>query len=576
MGRESAINGKTQLYGLIGNPIGHTFSPMIHNTLAELTGENLIYCPLPVEDPSQVGTAVQGAFALGIRGLNVTVPYKRTVMPYLAEIDPVARAIGAVNTLVRTEKGYCGYNTDYIGLWRALEEHGVDFPRKLEDVLEELSAAGKEAGYQNGSAGNPEATTTSGELRAEPGAGGSGTLKEAEIQMDQPSEKVAVGTRVYAAAAGDSSDGENIRLPVRQVVILGAGGAARAAGFMCGLAGIRELTILNRTLEKALALSEDLEKEFPGMEIRTLALKDAGRVSYDRFLAIQCTKAGLYPEINEVPTTSATFYRRIQAAYDCIYNPEETRFLAEVHKRRKPGWSGLDMLLWQGIAAYEYWTGIRISSSQAAQVRENIRSFLKERGRGKNYVLIGFMGSGKTTIGEALARMLSWQQLDSDQMIEREAEKPITQIFKDSGEEGFRRLETQLLKNMVSCPERYFGAEEEGKSRESGSARKPGGAAGGCVISTGGGIVLKEENRELLRQLGTVVLLDVQPATVVARIGRDSSRPLLQGKDRLRRVSTLLARRQTAYRAAADVVVDTDGKSPDEIVAEILRRTSAT
>lgn len=118
------INGLTKTCGLIGCPVEHTLSPMIHNTLAEMTGTNLCYHPFLVEK-GDVEAAVQGAEALHIHGLNVTVPHKEAVLPYLAELDPLAEQIGAVNTLVSTERGFKGYNTDMPGLYRAMLSDGV-------------------------------------------------------------------------------------------------------------------------------------------------------------------------------------------------------------------------------------------------------------------------------------------------------------------------------------------------------------------------------------------------------------------------------------------------------------------
>lgn len=118
------IKGTTAVCGLIGNPVEHTLSPLIHNTLSELTGEDLAYVPFLVENEA-VGEAVRGAHALHIRGLNVTVPHKSAVIPYLCAIDPLAEKIGAVNTLVACEGGYKGYNTDMPGLYRALVSEGV-------------------------------------------------------------------------------------------------------------------------------------------------------------------------------------------------------------------------------------------------------------------------------------------------------------------------------------------------------------------------------------------------------------------------------------------------------------------
>ncbi len=113
------INGKTEVCGLIGNPVEHTLSPVIHNTLAELMGINMVYLPFPVSS-EHLQEAVKGAEALHIKGLNVTVPYKEKVLPWLVEVDEAARVIGAVNTLEAAAGGYKGYNTDMPGLYRAM------------------------------------------------------------------------------------------------------------------------------------------------------------------------------------------------------------------------------------------------------------------------------------------------------------------------------------------------------------------------------------------------------------------------------------------------------------------------
>ena len=121
--KQMKINGKTKVCGLIGYPIGHTMSPVIHNNLAEIYGHNLVYVPLQVEQ-GKLEAAIKGADAYGFLGMNVTVPYKTEVIQYLQEIDPLAESIGAVNTLVRTDGGYKGYNTDMPGLYRAMCERG--------------------------------------------------------------------------------------------------------------------------------------------------------------------------------------------------------------------------------------------------------------------------------------------------------------------------------------------------------------------------------------------------------------------------------------------------------------------
>ena len=119
------VDGRTAVTGLIGDPVAHTRSPQIHNFIAERLGDDLIYVPFHVF-PEGLEAAVRGAFELGITGMNVTVPHKQDVIKFLDSIDPVAEKIGAVNTLVRTEKGYRGYNTDYEGFKKELKSYSVD------------------------------------------------------------------------------------------------------------------------------------------------------------------------------------------------------------------------------------------------------------------------------------------------------------------------------------------------------------------------------------------------------------------------------------------------------------------
>ena len=119
------INGRTQLIGLLGWPVSHSFSPAMHNTAAEALGLNWAYVPLPVA-PDAVATAVSGLAALGFRGVNVTVPHKQAVIPLLDELEPGAKAIGAVNTIVVGENGrLTGHNTDWSGFLADLQAHDV-------------------------------------------------------------------------------------------------------------------------------------------------------------------------------------------------------------------------------------------------------------------------------------------------------------------------------------------------------------------------------------------------------------------------------------------------------------------
>ncbi len=125
-----SVTGKTAVYGIIGEPIGHSFSPIIHNSIAdELLSIDMVYVPFHVTK-GNLEDAIKGARNLGIQGLNVTLPYKREVIPYLADIDPIARQIGSVNTLKLTDKGYVGYNTDAVGILMSLKRQKVDLKDK--------------------------------------------------------------------------------------------------------------------------------------------------------------------------------------------------------------------------------------------------------------------------------------------------------------------------------------------------------------------------------------------------------------------------------------------------------------
>ena len=119
------IDAGTMIYGIIGDPVSHSLSPVIHNSFFETEGINGAYAAFKVEK-KDLEKAVRGAASLGIRGLNVTVPHKENIIPLLSETDPEAEKIGAVNTLSLTEKGYKGYNTDCTGIKRAITENGFN------------------------------------------------------------------------------------------------------------------------------------------------------------------------------------------------------------------------------------------------------------------------------------------------------------------------------------------------------------------------------------------------------------------------------------------------------------------
>lgn len=280
------INGHTRVCGLLGYPVEHTLSPVIHNTLAEFTGKNLAYLPFLVEK-DKLAEAVSGAYALNVLGLNVTIPHKEKVLPLLADIDPLAEKIGAVNTLVRIEGGYKGYNTDMPGLYRAMLSDGVS--------VEGCSA-----------------------------------------------------------------------------VILGAGGVARAVAVMLAEKA-EKIYILNRTVEKAAAIAEEVNGFMGRQAVQPMPLSEYKRLDGTNYLAIQATNIGMYPRTEEAVIEDASFYSRVQTGYDLIFNPADTKFMKLVRTAGGQAYNGLKMLLYQGIIAYELWNDVEISDAQAAAAFERLK-----------------------------------------------------------------------------------------------------------------------------------------------------------------------------------------------------------
>jgi len=164
----------------------------------------------------------------------------------------------------------------------------------------------------------------------------------------------------------------------------------------------------------------------------------------------------------------------------------------------------------------------------------------------KNIVLIGFMGSGKSTVGRELHQRLGYSLIDMDQEIEETAGKKITEIFKENGEQAFRDLETQQLEEITKQTDKRH------------------------IISTGGGVIIRERNRKLLRKLGYVVWLHAPEEIIHERTARNNDRPLLNQADARQKISKLLAEREPWYKETANLMLDTSGLDSKEIATGIL------
>ena len=162
-----------------------------------------------------------------------------------------------------------------------------------------------------------------------------------------------------------------------------------------------------------------------------------------------------------------------------------------------------------------------------------------------NIILIGYMGCGKTTLGKKLSYRERIALLDTDKRIEQKQKKTINEIFDEDGEPAFRQMETECLKEFLDYSDRY-------------------------VISVGGGLPMKEENRALMKQLGTVIYLKAEPDTIYERLKNDTTRPLLRGDNPQEKIKTMIEMRNPYYEEAADVIVSVDRKSFEDIIQEIL------
>lgn len=163
----------------------------------------------------------------------------------------------------------------------------------------------------------------------------------------------------------------------------------------------------------------------------------------------------------------------------------------------------------------------------------------------RNIYLIGFMGTGKSTVSKSLSELLGYEEIDTDARIACQQGRSIPEIFESKGEEAFRDMETALLKEL---------GEEEHK-----------------IVSCGGGMVLRTGNAALMRQNGVVVLLTAEPETIFSRVKQDDQRPILNGNMNVEYIQGLLEQRTPYYQAAGEVIVATDHRSPQEIAEEIKK-----
>lgn len=400
--------------GLLGQKLGHSYSPAIHKLLADYSYE------LHEREPEDV----EGFVKLGPwDGCNVTIPYKKEVVPYCTELSELAAELGSVNTLLRREDGSIyGDNTDAAGFEAMAKRLPVDY-------------AGKKA------------------------------------------------------------------------LVLGSGGAS-----------VTVQAVLRR------------------LGCQVIVVSRAGKVTYadlpqhaDARVLVNTTPVGMFPHTGVSPV-ELNLFPSLEAVLDVVYNPARTKLILDAQRRDIPCESGLYMLVAQAARACEIWTGTKISTEKLDEVHRAIGASMQ------NIVLVGMPGCGKSTVGFKLARKLGRWLVDADQELVKRAGMEIPQYMEKFGEEGFRRLETQVLADL--------------------------GKQSSLVIATGGGCVTRQENYDHLHQNGTIVWLQRD----LNELPTDG-RPISQREG----VAALYEKRKPLYEAFSDLAVN-NAVSADETVEEILKR----
>ncbi len=285
-----------KLFGIFGNPLSHTLSPVMQEAGFEKIGLKAFYAALSL-DPQSFRKVCKNLPGLILDGFNVTVPYKQAVMPYLDGLTPEAKAVGAVNTVFRKHQRWLGTNTDVYGFTASLKKDGL------------FQARGKTA------------------------------------------------------------------------VVFGAGGAARAVLYGLAEKGIKLVFLVNRDKARAEKLASEFKKIFPATFFEAVSEKKIVKaVMSGADLVVNATSLGLNPQ--DSPVVDAGMIspagKRPKLFFDLIYHVQETPFLKMAKAKRHKVLGGLGMLLFQGVKAFELWTGQKAPEKVMRKALEDaVRSRIK-------------------------------------------------------------------------------------------------------------------------------------------------------------------------------------------------------
>ena len=426
-------------YCVIGEKLPHTMSPQIHSMFFESMGIKGEY---GVREFSREEILNARAELEKYDGVNVTVPYKQTVMPLLDEISKEAEHIGAVNTIKNTGGRLVGYNTDPYGFSAMLKKNGVD-------------VKGKSA------------------------------------------------------------------------VVLGSGGAAKSV--------LYALTSMGADVKY---VRRDADEELEGYEYITYPKLEQSGSGY---IIVNTTPLGMYPKV-EGCAVSEEALSRFEVAADVVYNPVMTEFVRRALNAGCHAFSGLYMLVAQGIGSQSIWRNEEIQTQDIDPIYNALlRDYFMQNGG--NIYLTGIMSCGKSTLGKMLAESTGKKFVDADEYVVEIAGESIPDMFA-KGEEYFRERETQAMKQLAQMRD--------------------------LVVAAGGGAVTRRINCDLMRSSGVVVYINRSVDSIIKDVDC-SKRPLLaEGAEKLR---SIFAARKSMYERCAHFIVDNNGTAEQGLkkIAEILQ-----
>ncbi|MBU0591728.1 hypothetical protein KKF81_05080 [Candidatus Micrarchaeota archaeon] len=331
---------------------------------------------------------------------------------------------------------------------------------------------------------------------------------------------IGYNTDVHGVRMAFESNG--VKLEGAKACVIGAGGAAKAAAYTLRSKGAW-VTIANRTIEKAEMIAKELGCGY-------CRLDEVGSVIESCNIVVSCVSTGK----RIVPEKSL---RKEMVILDANYS-EKSILVTDAEQAGCKIISGEEWLLFQGVKAFELFTGKTIHADLMRSAITNTPS------KKRNISLIGFMLSGKTTISKQIVNMNRMQLFAIDNEIEKSAGMEVTEIFRTKGENEFRRIENKALMQITNIDDN--------------------------VIDCGGGIILNDENIKILKQNSFIVLLWADTKTVLQRARNDKSRPLLCVEDRKARITEMLEQRFDRYMRVPDIIINTSGKTPEQIAGRIL------